>query len=176
MHLQEVLAAFEGHDVQVVLHAGDVGSHGGHAEVLSSFQRCANCIAVRGNVDDTASIEELPEHVSQTIAGWEIFVTHIADPGQGQEGLRGVPDRTPDIVIHGHSHKYGVRKEDGVLFINPGSAGPARFKLPRTAAIVELRPKEQGTPPSISRIDLAAKAPKRIQAASTGAQKRRRKA
>ena len=126
------------------------------------------------------------------------------------QGLRGVPDSTPDIVIHGHSHKYGVRKEDGVLFINPGSAGPARFKLPRTAAIVELRPKvipcmelhiplcdhetcllcceqreqaclvhllqEQGTPPSISRIDLAAKAPKRIQAASTGAQKRRRKA
>ena len=57
------------------------------------------------------------------------------------QGVTACSDRTPDIVIHGHSHKYGVREEDGLLFINPGSAGPARFKLPRTAAVLELRPK-----------------------------------
>ena len=55
------------------------------AEVLSFFAGCAKCVAVRGNVDDTAPVEELPEHVSQTIAGWDIFVTHIAHPDQGQK-------------------------------------------------------------------------------------------
>lgn len=56
-----------------------------HAEILALFENCAKCIAVRGNVDDSASAEELPEHRSKEIAGWDIFVTHIADPGQGQE-------------------------------------------------------------------------------------------
>ena len=57
------------------------------------------------------------------------------------QGLSGNSDTIPDIVIHGHSHKYGVIKEGKILFLNPGSAGPARFKLPRTAAILELQPK-----------------------------------
>lgn len=57
------------------------------------------------------------------------------------QGLARIPERKPDIVVHGHSHKYGVCKQDGILFINPGSAGPARFRLPRTAAILELQPK-----------------------------------
>ena len=57
------------------------------------------------------------------------------------QGVTAITDRTPDIVIHGHSHRYGVHKEDGILFVNPGSAGPARFKLPRSAAILEVRPK-----------------------------------
>ena len=50
-------------------------------------------------------------------------------------------DSVPDIVVHGHTHEYCVKEEGGVLFINPGSAGPARFKLPRTAAVLELQPK-----------------------------------
>ena len=50
-------------------------------------------------------------------------------------------DIAPDIVVHGHTHKYSVKEEEGILFINPGSAGPARFKLPRTAAVLELQPK-----------------------------------
>lgn len=49
--------------------------------------------------------------------------------------------KEPDIVIHGHSHKFGIKEEADVLYINPGSAGPARFTLPRTAAILELREK-----------------------------------
>ena len=57
------------------------------------------------------------------------------------QGLSGISDKVPDIVIHGHSHKYSVIEEDNILFLNPGSAGPARFKLPRTAAVLELQPK-----------------------------------
>ena len=57
------------------------------------------------------------------------------------QGLAKVLEKRPDIVLHGHSHKYGVTEQDGILFINPGSAGPARFKLPRTAAILKLQEK-----------------------------------
>lgn len=57
------------------------------------------------------------------------------------QGLAKVLENRPDIVLHGHSHKYGVTEQDGILFINPGSAGPARFKLPRTAAILKLQQK-----------------------------------
>ena len=58
-----------------------------------------------------------------------------------QELLSLLQDAKPHIVVHGHSHKYGVQRHAGVLFLNPGSAGPARFKLPRTAAVLELLPK-----------------------------------
>ncbi len=58
---------------------------GAVSEILSFFEQCATCIAVRGNVDDTASAQELPEHSSQAIAGWDVSVTHIADPHKGLE-------------------------------------------------------------------------------------------
>ncbi len=57
------------------------------------------------------------------------------------QGLAKVLEKKPDIVLHGHSHRYGVTHQDDILFINPGSAGPARFKLPRTAAILKLQQK-----------------------------------
>ena len=50
-------------------------------------------------------------------------------------------DTKPHIVLHGHSHKYSVQRHAGILYLNPGSAGPARFNLPRTAAILDLKPK-----------------------------------
>ena len=58
---------------------------GALSEILSFFEECAACIAVRGNVDDTASAQELPEHLLQAIAGWDVIVTHIADPHKGLE-------------------------------------------------------------------------------------------
>ena len=58
-----------------------------------------------------------------------------------QEVARLVHEARPDILVHGHSHKYSLERREGVLHINPGSAGPARFRLPRTAALLELHPK-----------------------------------
>ena len=55
-----------------------------------------------------------------------------------------VEAQRPDIVVCGHSHVYGVAEEGGVLFINPGSAGPARFRLARSAALLDLPPKGAG--------------------------------
>ncbi|CAK0787520.1 hypothetical protein CVIRNUC_010740 [Coccomyxa viridis] len=171
---QAVLDAFRAAEVDLILHAGDVGSHGGHAEILKFFGSLTKTIAVRGNVDDTASLEELPEHTVEACGDYSVFITHIADPRICHtEAWKGI-DSVPDIVVHGHTHKYSVKEEGGILFINPGSAGPARFKLPRTAAVLELQPKALGLQAKVMRIDLAPKGPPRLPAA-TAQVKRKRK-
>ncbi|KAA6418425.1 MAG: hypothetical protein FRX49_11585 [Trebouxia sp. A1-2] len=76
----------------------------------------------------------------------------------------------PDAVVFGHSHKHGICQHNGVLYINPGSAGPARFKLPRTVAILRLPSKADTTVLScdlVSFITLDAKAPSRIAASKS---------
>lgn len=131
--------------VDTMLHAGDVGSHGGHAAVLERLQAlapAAQLSAVRGNVDDDAAARaELPDSLLLSLNGWSVLLLHIlADAGAQLQALQ------PDIVIHGHSHKYSVEERERpetpgappLLLINPGSAGPARFKLPRTAALLRL--------------------------------------
>ena len=126
-----------------VLHAGDVGSHGGHAAVLDRLRRlCTQVHAVRGNVDDDAAARRhLPDSLLLTLAGWRLLLIHIlADADAAIERYQ------PDIVISGHSHVFTVQEVAGPggapqLRINPGSAGPARFRLGRTAALLILPPK-----------------------------------
>lgn len=72
-------------------------------------------------------------------------------------------EHKPDLVVFGHSHVYGEAHEGRMRLINPGSAGPARFKLQRTAALLHLPVKGQGGgPPRLHRIQLAAKAPPKL--------------
>lgn len=104
---------------ELIIHAGDVG----RPEVLDELRAVAPVVAVRGNVDHGAWADRLPE----TVVAGNIFVIHDA------KQLEQVPPGC-DIVVSGHSHKPGQQERGGILYINPGSAGPRRFHLPITVA------------------------------------------
>jgi uncharacterized protein len=119
----QAVAALAG--VDHIIHAGDIGA----PEILSALERIAPVTAVRGNNDREAWARSIPETNEVVIAGRRIYVLHnIAelelDPAA--EGLA--------VVIAGHSHKPAISERDGVLFLNPGSAGRRRFKLPIAVA------------------------------------------
>lgn len=104
-----------------IIHAGDiVGAH-----VLDALSSIAPVTAVRGNNDHGAWATTLPETEVVDMDGVLIYVLHdiaMLDLDPGAAGFR--------VVIYGHSHKPAVEERDGVLYVNPGSAGPRRFKLP----------------------------------------------
>ncbi|MEJ8835143.1 metallophosphoesterase family protein [Ramlibacter sp. AN1133] len=118
----EVLDYLRGSDH--IVHAGDVCGEA----VLQELARIAPLTAVRGNNDRGAWAQRLREQELLRFGGATILVVHdIADLG-----------RAPDTggaatVVTGHSHKPRVEERDGVLYVNPGSAGPRRFKLPISA-------------------------------------------
>lgn len=119
----EALAFLRGSDH--IVHAGDVVG----ANVLPALAALAPLTAVRGNNDHGAWAEALPLAARPLLAGCRLLVLHdIAD-------LRHEPP-APDtrVVITGHSHRPSVERRDGVLYVNPGSAGPRRFRLPVTCA------------------------------------------
>jgi putative phosphoesterase len=109
-----------------IIHAGDIGNAG----VLGELAQIAPVTAVRGNNDAADWAAHLPETQSLTLGGVSIFVLHDLQELETRPGPVDV-----QVVICGHSHKPQVlRRRSGVLIINPGSAGPRRFKLPVTAA------------------------------------------
>ena len=108
-----------------IIHAGDVGD----PSILDTLAAIAPVTAIRGNVDTDAWAERLPETTRVTVGGVTIYVLHdlaALDLKPHAHGIR--------LVVYGHSHKPSVVERDGVLFVNPGSAGPRRFRLPITAA------------------------------------------
>ncbi|MFK7700535.1 metallophosphoesterase family protein [Pseudomonas caspiana] len=127
----QALEALEG--CEQLIHAGDIGK----ASILDALQAIAPLTVVRGNNDqDDAWASDVPYSAVLRVAGIGIYVTHIpAD----------VPHPLPDdiqIAVVGHSHKPLIEHRAGVLFINPGSAGPRRFKLPISVAVLHID--EQG--------------------------------
>ena len=118
----EVLAYLRGSDH--ILHAGDICGDA----VLQELARIAPLTAVRGNNDHGAWAERLQEREHVRLGGVTILVVHdLAD-------LRRAPDTGGAVVVvTGHSHQPRVEERDGVLYVNPGSAGPRRFKLPISA-------------------------------------------
>src|ERR1700737_227277 len=107
--------------VDLIIHAGDIGA----AEVLTALAEIAPVTAVRGNNDRGQWAESLPETAVVEAEGTRLYVLHdlhALDRDPRDAGLA--------AVIAGHSHKPGKQHRDGVLFFNPGSAGPRRFKLP----------------------------------------------
>jgi uncharacterized protein len=119
----EALAALQGCDR--IIHAGDVGT----ADVLDGLRRLAPTVAVRGNVDTEAFGMKLPRSRVVELEGHTIFVLHILD----ELGVRPAPEGI-SAVVYGHSHKPSIEDRNGVLYLNPGSAGPRRFRLPVTVA------------------------------------------
>lgn len=127
----EALTALAG--VELILHAGDVG----RPEVLVELQTVAPVLAVRGNVDREAWANSLPETQSTEVGGVWIYMLHDLhrldlDPAAG--GF--------SVVISGHSHRPGITTKAGVLYLNPGAAGPRRFTLPASLAILEVEGKD----------------------------------
>ena len=115
----EAMAALAGSDF--ILHAGDIGK----PEILSALRELAPLAVVRGNNDDLPWADDIPERVTLTLAGVGIHMLHILP----ELDLAAV-DAPVRVVISGHSHKPLIEERDGVLFVNPGSAGPRRFRLP----------------------------------------------
>jgi hypothetical protein len=115
--------------VDLIVHAGDVG----HPEVLTKLRRIAPVFAVRGNVDTDAWAQQLPLTTVVEAGGASFYVLH----NLRELDLR--PDAAKfDFVISGHTHQPEQSKRRGVLYLNPGSAGPKRFHLPATLAVVDL--------------------------------------
>ncbi|MGE0040409.1 MAG: metallophosphoesterase family protein [Vicinamibacterales bacterium] len=124
----EVVAALAG--VDLIVHAGDMG----RPEVLDPLRRIARVVAIRGNVDTAPWAAMLPETATVDVGGARLFVIHdvgalAIDPAA--EGYH--------AVIHGHSHRPGVERRGGVLYVNPGSVGPRRFALPIAFARLHVR-------------------------------------
>ena len=112
-----------------IVHAGDIGDPG----VLDALRKIAPVTAVRGNNDKGAWADALPE--TDVLQAGEAFIYVIHDVAQ--------LDLDPaaagfQVVVAGHSHRPGEATRDGVLFVNPGSAGPRRFKLPIAVARLAL--------------------------------------
>ena len=113
----EAIEALRGSDV--ILHAGDIGGH----HVLQELGELAPVIAVRGNVDGGWA-RLLPERRTLDLGGVAVLILH-------DRALLGLDPFLPErIVVFGHSHQPLAEKRKGVLWFNPGSAGPRRFRLP----------------------------------------------
>src|SRR5271163_2426570 len=104
-----------------ILHAGDVGT----PEILEALAKIAPVTAIRGNVDTAAWARVLPANEAVDISGMSIYILHdLAQLGLNPKaaGFR--------VVVYGHSHQPKIEEKNGVLYFNPGSAGPRRFSLP----------------------------------------------
>ena len=114
--------------VERIIHAGDIGA----PEVLQGLRAVAPVHAVRGNNDVGAWAERLPHRLALELGGIRLEVLHdLKDLGVNSGSVDAGAGR-PRVVISGHSHQPSVTERDGVLFVNPGSAGRRRFKLPVT--------------------------------------------
>ncbi len=120
----QACAALSGADM--ILHAGDIG----RVEVLQELGKIAPVIAVRGNNDRAAWAEPIPWNATVELAGSRIFILHILADLNFDPAACGLA-----VVISGHSHRPRLERRGGVLYLNPGSAGPRRFKLPVTVAL-----------------------------------------
>lgn len=114
--------------VERIIHAGDIGA----PEVLEGLRAVAPVHAVRGNNDVGAWAEHLPHRLALELGGSRIEVLHDLKDFGAHAGAVDAGAGGPRVVISGHSHQPSVTERDGVLFVNPGSAGRRRFKLPVT--------------------------------------------
>jgi putative phosphoesterase len=133
---EEALQALEGSTL--IIHAGDVGK----PEILDALRKLAPVVAVRGNIDKEAWAYALPETAVVEAGPVRIYVLHDLKELDLDPAAAGF-----QVVVSGHSHRPGSFERGGVLYVNPGSAGPRRFQLPITLARLDL-------PASVTFVDL----------------------
>ena len=135
----EALDALRGSEL--IIHAGDIGK----PEVLDQLRQVAPTFVVRGNVDTQAWAEQLPTTVEvERLSFWVLHEIAKLDLDPVAAGFA--------AVVFGHSHQPSIETRCGVLYLNPGSAGPRRFKLPVTVA--RLRVSRQKLRPEIVELDV----------------------
>ena len=124
----EALAALKG--VSLILHAGDVGK----PEILDRLREVAPVRAVRGNIDKGAWAQQLPTTEVIEVGGVCLYMLHILEDLDLDPVAAGF-----QAVIFGHSHKPSQEVKQGVVYLNPGSAGPRRFRLPVSLALLRIQ-------------------------------------
>jgi putative phosphoesterase len=117
--------------VDQIIHGGDVG----HPDIIGALRKIAPVAAIRGNVDTGDWAGEYADTELVLLAGRAIFVLHDLKTLQIDPVALGI-----DVVVSGHSHVPKIDTVGGVLYLNPGSAGRRRFKLPITLATLEITP------------------------------------
>jgi putative phosphoesterase len=135
-HVEPKLPAlFAGCDA--ILHAGDVVK----PALLALLEEVAPLTVVRGNNDEGTPLARLPETALVSLAELTALVVHdLGARERPKPPARAIlARRRPEIVVHGHSHRPGAAVIGRTLFVNPGSAGPRRFSLPRAAGILTVR-------------------------------------
>ena len=115
--------------VDHILHAGDIGD----AAVIEGLRRIAAVTAIRGNVDRGPWAMAYPQTRHLALGGRSIYLLHDLKALDVDPGAAGI-----DIVVSGHSHQPKIATVGGVLYLNPGSAGPRRFSLPIALATLEV--------------------------------------
>jgi putative phosphoesterase len=115
--------------VHHIIHAGDIGG----PEVISELRKIAPTTAIRGNIDRGEWAAEYPATALLKLGGRSIFVLHNLKELDLDPAAAGI-----DVVVSGHSHQPKIETVGGVIYLNPGSAGPRRFTLPIALATVEL--------------------------------------
>jgi putative phosphoesterase len=128
----EALRALDG--VDLILHAGDVGP----GPVLSAFAEIAPVRAVSGNVDTDPGLERA---IECDLDGTRVHVSHGHEIG-GPTPERLVARYPADVIVYGHTHQALVRTVNGTLVVNPGAAGPGRFNLKPSVAVLHLPARE----------------------------------
>jgi putative phosphoesterase len=123
----EALTALAG--VEHILHAGDVGD----VRILEALGEIAPVTAIRGNVDQWGECAELPATDVVELDGHLFYLVHSVGDLDINPVVAGVA-----AVVSGHSHKPSIEARSGVLYLNPGSAGPRRFNLPVTVALMTV--------------------------------------
>jgi hypothetical protein len=123
----EAVAVLAG--VEHILHAGDVGD----PAILDALRKIAPVTAIRGNVDVSGDCAWLPETELVELGGVGIYMLHDLNALDLNPVVAGV-----GVVISGHSHKAKIERRKGVLYFNPGSAGPKRFSLPVSVGLLEI--------------------------------------
>jgi uncharacterized protein len=123
----EAIAALKGSDL--IIHAGDVGA----PDVLDALRKLGPTFVVRGNIDQAHWAGALPTTTDVEVGGLMFHVLHDIAELDFDPAAVGYA-----AVIYGHSHQPAIEMRQGVLFLNPGSAGPRRFKLPVSIARVSV--------------------------------------
>jgi putative phosphoesterase len=122
----EVLKLFK--SVDLILHAGDIGD----PQILEQLTVLAPTIAVRGNNDKGEWARRIPESRQIDVGGISIFMIHDV------KEITASSHSGADVILSGHSHKPSIERRGGILYLNPGSAGPRRFKLPVSVARITV--------------------------------------
>ncbi|MEW6600380.1 MAG: metallophosphoesterase family protein [Nitrospirota bacterium] len=123
----EVFPALHGSDI--IIHAGDIGD----LKIIEKLGDIAPVVAVRGNMDHEIPAYNLKKTEAVDAGKHIVYVLHDLSK------LDIEPSNDIRIIVHGHTHRPAIQEYNGVLYVNPGSAGPRRFKLPVTVAVINIK-------------------------------------